>query len=114
MGSPEEDPHFYDQFGEGTGWPPLQFIWHIGVVASQFVSTLLGGDPDETLSSRLGKAVQANVRWAKAACWLLDTVMMEPNHCIKSINPDDGKRELISFIHPWKSIKDLFARTFRL
>ena len=61
----------------------------------QMVNTLLGGDPDETISSRLGKMMirrEANV-FAKLICWFLDII--DPGHCVDSIESDEGKRQVI-------------------
>ncbi len=41
---------------QGTGPPPLQYIYNLGVSTSQLSNTLLGGDPDESLCSRFGRA----------------------------------------------------------
>lgn len=113
--SDEHQPHFYDRFADGTGWPPFQYLWQVGVVLSQLVSTILGGDPDETLSSRFGKAEQAGVWWAtKIVCPLFDASMMEKDHCLKSIEPDEGRRELVSFISTGSSLLSLLLRTLGL
>jgi hypothetical protein len=32
-----------------------KYIWNILVAIDQFINTVLGGDPDETMSSRMGK-----------------------------------------------------------
>ena len=54
------------------------------------LNVLTGGDADETLSSRAGKAQIAGRRWACVLCRVLDWVQQD--HCRKAINPDDGRR----------------------
>jgi len=53
-----------------------------------------GGDANEMLSSRAGKAQMKGSRWACVLCRAIDTVIgwfgQPPGHCARSINPDDG------------------------
>jgi hypothetical protein len=59
------------------------------IALDQAVNTLLDGEPDETLSSRLGRAEQKGSRFATEACEVLDVV--EKDHCATSIEFDkDG------------------------
>ena len=58
--------------------------------------TICGGDPDETISSRLGKIKVANggkiPLWRQPACfidWGLEKI--DPNHSIDAIEEDEGK-----------------------
>lgn len=75
---------------------PFWWLANIGAALSQLVSALLGGDPDETVSSRLGKARNKGVRWVLPLCSLLD--MIHPDHCTKSAlwDKDEGTRSLLS------------------
>lgn len=84
------------QRGEFGLLPPFfQYFYNLGVLISQGISTLLGGDPDETLSSRTGKAVIGGNRFAiYFLAPLLDLIFMEPNHAINSIEEDEGKKEI--------------------
>lgn len=63
--------------------------WTLAVAHDQLANAAFGGDEDETLSSRAGKAARQGKRWACVFCRLLDRI--EPNHCEKSIEPDEGK-----------------------
>lgn len=66
-----------------------KYLWNIWVSADQFMNTVLGGDPDETISSRMGKKVaQSKCVLCKLVCRLLDRIQI--NHCIKSIEQDEG------------------------
>jgi len=52
-----------------------------------------GGDANETLSSRAGKGMREGKRWACLLCRFLD--LFQRDHCIRSINPDDGANATI-------------------
>ena len=53
------------------------------------VNTVLGGDPRETLSSRMGKqAHEGDCRVCAWICSLLDRI--DPEHCKKSIDRNRG------------------------
>ena len=70
--------------GNGYGWRILLSI-------DQFFNTLTGGDEDETISSRIGKNVEA-----KTDCWICRILckllnLIDPNHCMDSIERDEGK-----------------------
>lgn len=65
-----------------------KYFWNIGISLSQLLNTLLGGDPDETTSSRCGKA-QHKCKLCAGLCWLLRKV--DERHCVKSIEADEGQ-----------------------
>ncbi len=49
----------------------------------QFVNTLIGGDPDMTLSGRMGRAVAADrCKVCKAVCWVLGK--LDKDHCARA------------------------------
>ena len=78
------------------------WFWSVLVWLDQGVNTLLGGllnaaldplhlfgDPDETLSSVMGKNVRDGAcRGCYWTCRLLH--LFDPNHCLKSIERDEG------------------------
>jgi hypothetical protein len=66
-----------------------RYFWNILISIDQLFNTLLLGDPDETLSSRLGKRARKGEIFAKCMCKLLD--IFDKNHCEKSIEEDEGK-----------------------
>ena len=70
-------------------WIRNQFI-----AFDQALNALLGGDPDETISSRAGKAMDREKPplWAKVVDWV--THPFEPEHVHKSEEPDEGKDAL--------------------
>jgi hypothetical protein len=63
--------------------------WTLAVAYDQLANAAFGGDEDETISSRAGKAAREGKRWACVLCRLLDR--LDPNHCEKAIEPDRGK-----------------------
>jgi len=69
-----------------------RYIWNLLISIDQFANTLLGGDPDETLSSRLGK-YQHRCPVCRFICRLLSKI--DYRHCQKSIEDDEGDREVI-------------------
>ena len=56
-------------------------------------NVLMGGDANETMSSRAGKAQNNGRVWACVLCRFLD--VFQKDHCEKSINPDDGANATI-------------------
>jgi hypothetical protein len=73
----------------------LQYVYNLGILASQILSTLLGGDPDETFSSRTGKACKRG-SWVarKILSPALDVLFLDENHAVKSIEFDEGSKEV--------------------
>ena len=76
-----------------------KYIWNILISIDQLGNTILGGSPDETISSRLGKwgalhRKDKNIKYyiAVIICWLLN--LIDENHCKKSIEEDEGDRDL--------------------
>jgi hypothetical protein len=61
----------------------------LAVSFDQLANAAFGGNEDETISSRAGKAARDGRRWACVLCKLLD--WFQPNHCELSIEPDRGK-----------------------
>lgn len=75
-----------------------RYFWNILITIDQFCNTLLGGDPDETMSSRFGKWLSLphnTIRWriAYPICVLLH--LFQSHHCIRSIEEDEGANDII-------------------
>lgn len=76
-----------------------QYVYNLAVALDQLVNTLTGGDPDETISSRVGKS-QANGRILghvfaviiNALFYVLDGFRWD--HCKRSIDPAEGANAL--------------------
>lgn len=66
-----------------------RYLWNILIGIDQLANTLAGGDPDETISSRIGKRRDGNERfWAR----IVDRLFFwQSDHTRKSIEPDEGK-----------------------
>lgn len=76
--------------------PVGQYFFNILIGIDQLGNTLWGGDPDETISSRLGKIKKKNggkIPWTRPLPKIIDYGLdrIDPNHSIKSIEPDEGK-----------------------
>lgn len=69
-----------------------RWVWNLLVSIDQLGNTLLGGDPDETISSRSAKAAQAGYWWGRLVCHILS--WFDPDHCTKSLEPDEGENAL--------------------
>lgn len=71
-----------------------RYFWNFLIALDQLVNTILGGDPDETVSSRMGKNIRAGkCKLCKIICLLLNRI--DPNHCDKSIESDEGSRQVV-------------------
>jgi len=70
-----------------------QYLWNILIALDQFANAILGGDPDETISSRADKAQQEGKRWGCILCKLLD--LIQKGHCRSSLEPDMGGNAVI-------------------
>jgi len=76
--------------------------WFINVLIGidQFGNALFGGDPDETISSRLGKKKKKNggaIPWTSPIMKIIDWGLekIDPNHSIDAIEEDEGKDQII-------------------
>jgi len=76
--------------------------WLLNILISidQLGNTIAGGDPDETISSRLGKMKikhGGKIPWyrplSKVVDWGLDKI--DPNHSIDAIEKDEGKDAIV-------------------
>lgn len=65
------------------------YFWNTLISIDQLVNTILGGSPDETLSSRMGKHLaKKDCVICNFLCGLLN--LIQKDHCVKSIEPDEG------------------------
>jgi len=65
-----------------------RYLWNVLIGLDQLLNAVLGGDPDETISSRMGKQTH-RCRLCRWVCRLLGKI--DNDHCLKSIEPDRGK-----------------------
>jgi len=70
-----------------------KYFWNLLISIDQLVNTIFGGDPDETISSRIGKHVhwRGDTGWRLWLSKFLD--LFERDHTLKSIEEDEGKKE---------------------
>lgn len=66
-----------------------RWIRNILIGIDQLANAILGGDPDETISSRAGKR-RTKCQACDLLCRILDRI--DPRHCAKSIEHDEGKQ----------------------
>ena len=80
--------------------PIWKWIVNVLVSVDQLANTILGGDPDETMSSRIGKLklkCGGTIPWYHPLVgfidWGLDKI--DPRHSIDAIENDEGKNGLL-------------------
>lgn len=69
-----------------------RYARNILIGLDQLINAILFGDPDETLSSHIGKAAEHGHWFAIMMSRFLD--LFEKDHCKKSMEYDEGKRQL--------------------
>jgi len=76
--------------------------WLLNILISidQLGNTICGGDPDETISSRLGKLKVKHggkIPWRRPVSRIIDWGLdkIDPNHSIDAIEEDEGKDAII-------------------
>lgn len=67
-----------------------RYVRTVWVAVDQYWNAALGGDEDETISSRAAKARIAGRRWGCVFCRLLDAI--DRDHCAASLEPDEGEK----------------------
>lgn len=73
-----------------------RYFWNVLLGLDQFLSVLTGGDPDETVSSRVGKAAAAGSLFGLALERCLDAVF-GAGHCRSSIEADEGEEKVLRY-----------------
>lgn len=68
-----------------------KYIRNVLVGIDQTFNAVVGGDPDETLSSRCGKRA-GTCGFCRFLCGLLNAI--DPRHCATSIEIDEGSDAL--------------------
>lgn len=72
-----------------------RYLLNILISIDQLANTLAGGDPDETISSRIGKIKLAHegvIPWTSPLVKVIDCLLerIDPNHSIDAIEYDEG------------------------
>lgn len=69
-----------------------KYFWNILISIDQFFNTVFGGDPDETISSRVSK-IQYRSKAARLFCKFLS--LFDKRHCEDHVEPDEGNDNVI-------------------
>ena len=71
-----------------------RYIRNLLISLDQLANTVIGGDPDETISSRAGKAAENHdgIAW-RLLCRALHWI--DPHHCRDAIEADEGKDQIV-------------------
>ena len=77
-----------------------KWILNVLIGIDQLGNAIVGGDPDETISSRLGKMKRANngtIPWHRPLSKLVDYGLdkIDPNHSIDAIEEDEGSEAIL-------------------
>jgi hypothetical protein len=72
------------------GKPILSYFRRLFVSVDQLLNVVFGGHEDETISSRIAKDRRRGKKFACVLCRVLD--WLDPHHCEKAIERDEGKR----------------------
>ncbi len=79
------------------------YLLNLLISLDQFVNATLAGDPDETISSRLGR------RWPNSLTAKIVNILFfwqrAKAHCIAAIEPDEGKNDLLPNMTEAKIVK---------
>jgi len=72
-----------------------KYVLNILISVDQFGNTVFGGDPDETISSRIGKIKLKHggrIPWRRPFIRLIDWGLerIDRNHSVDAIEPDEG------------------------
>lgn len=68
-----------------------RYLLNLLIAFDQLANTALAGDPDETISSRMGKYAARGKGWVPCQlCKLLN--LFEKDHCKNSIEHDRGQQ----------------------
>ena len=73
-----------------------RYFWNVLLGLDQFLSVLTGGDPDETVSSRVGKAAAAGSQTGRLLECGLDAVF-GAGHCRGSVEADEGSERVAKY-----------------
>ena len=65
------------------------YFYNLGLTIDQFFNALSGGSPEETVSSRLGKAADRGNPVAHVLCHIIG-FFLGSHHCQDAEEPDEG------------------------
>lgn len=82
----------------GSYWhiPQDGYALNVLVTLDCLANAILFGDPDETISSRAGKAMEDGKKWGCILCKLIgNSGIFSKDHCVKAIQRDKGRRAVV-------------------
>ena len=72
----------------------LHYLHNLVIAVDQLLNAIAGGDPSETISSRVGKRADQGNRAAKAFCWVIGLVLGH-DHCHESEQTGRGSEAVL-------------------
>lgn len=88
--------------------------FNLFVLVTTAINTLTGGDPGETLSSRLGKGKLSgkpvHTLLSRVVDLAFEMLFNQRNHCVQSIQPDEGKNAISEVIDRHRAGKNQIWR----
>jgi hypothetical protein len=77
-----------------------RYVFNNLIALDQTWNARTGGDPDETISSRIGKIKRAHggeIPWSHPLARIIDhgLEIIEKDHCINAIEEDEGKDSIV-------------------
>lgn len=81
--------------------------FNLFVLLTTAINTVTGGDPGETLSSRLGKGKlsgkSVHTLLSRIVDLAFEMLFSQKNHCVGSIQPDEGKGAISEVIDRYRA-----------
>ncbi len=77
-----------------------RYLYNVVLSVDQLGNSLLLGDPDETISSRIGRIKRkwgGTIPWTRPAAKITDWILerIDPGHSERAIEDDEGKDGLV-------------------
>lgn len=79
-----------------------QYLWNLLISLDQFLNALMGGDPDETVSSRCARILHTFAESGTRAPWFWHKLgrileFLDPGHLKRSLEKDEGFDETFTW-----------------
>ena len=71
------------------------YAYNLARWLDQGLNVLTGGDPRQTVSSRLGRAQLGGKWWADWLCAAIGFVWRDPRHCLEAVREADNALEVV-------------------
>jgi hypothetical protein len=71
------------------------YVYNLARWLDQGLNVLTGGDPRQTVSSRLGRAQLGGKWWADWLCAAIGFVWRDPRHCLDAVREADNAMEVV-------------------